>query len=724
MISETKYINKEMIDNSREIDTKEYNYTIVQDILININNAFIQKSNLLKLENNDNCLRVKSSLPNKQFQYISYIETNMSFSILPSKEKFIIDDAYNYKIQFSGEKDKDIIVSMCIVFYSEKEKVSLEFINLNEEKVITPNSDAKFYRLGIRIQGSGKCDLKSIKIYKAKRIDFMNFSSLRKLGFDIPKSISDLKIACIFDKFTMECYKYMCKLITFKPYDWKAVLSIDRPHILIVESAWEGIEGSWNRKVGYYNEENIKELKEITEWCKVNSIPTVFWNKEDPVHFDRFIGTCKYFDYIFTTEKSCIEEYKKFLKHDRVYFLPFAAQPKIHNPIKITENKENKICYAGSYHASKFKERQEDFDRLFKAASEYGIDIYDRNFINNNPEFKFPKQYQPFIKGYLKPEEIQKAYKGYRIFINVTSAKNAETMFSRRVFEIIASYTPIVSSYSKGIKETFGDIVVASDDVNELKKYFNLLMNNEKYYNMIALSGLRLVLREHTYEERLNYILKVANINIEYSSPKISVISIIKSLNELTVILEEFNSQSYSNKELILLFDKFDNAENISKEYNKKNVKVLFLSSLNKNLPVTEIISGDYISYFSYDNYYGKYFLEDLILAKKYTDASVIGKKSYYKFEKKLSLVDKLELENRGREFEYVESLDCSSCIINKDILKSKKIEDVISKLMNNSMIENYFKFGYRLFSIDKYNFILNYNHKLKDKEVLKQIEF
>ncbi|KZL93676.1 CgeB family protein [Clostridium magnum] len=708
----------------KQIDTKEYNYTIVEDISINSNNVFIKKSNLLQIKNDNKSLLVTSSLSNKQFQYISYIEPNVVFSIRPSKKIFTLSNDYNYKVQFSGEKDESILVSMCIVFYSEKEKINLEFINLNEEKVITPSSDAKFYRLGIRIEGKGKCNLKNIKIYKEKQIDFMNFSDLRKLGFDSPASTEDLKIACIFDEFTMECYKPMCRLITFTPYNWKAVFSIDKPHILMVESAWKGIEGSWNRKVGYYNEENIKELKEMTEWCKSNCVPTVFWNKEDPVHFDRFIETCKYFDYIFTTEKSCIDEYKKFLKHDRVYFLPFAAQPKIHNPIKIAENRENKICYAGSYHASKFKERQEDFDRLFTAASKYGIDIYDRNFINNDPGFKFPEKYVPFIKGYLKADEIEKAYKGYKVFINVTSAKNALSMFSRRVFEIIASYTPIVSSYSTGIKDIFGDIVAASDDANELSKCFNLLMNDEEYYNRIALSGLRLVLKKHTYEERLNYILNIANINIECSGPIISVISIIRSLKELTVILDQFKYQSYNNKELILLIDNFDDIESLSDKYIDKNVKVLSLNSLNKSLPVIDIVNGDYISYFSYNNYYGRYFLEDLILAKKYADASIVGKKSYYKLEKKSNLIDELKLENKGQEFEYVDNLDYDSCIINKNIFKFKKIEDLISESLNNHMIKNCFKFGYRLFSIDKYNFVSNYDHNLKNKEILKQIEF
>ena len=91
-ISERKGINttsKEETGDNRKIDTKEYNYTIVDDISININNVFIKENNLLKFQNNNKSLSIKSSLENKQFLYISYIEKNLNFSILPCIEKFL-----------------------------------------------------------------------------------------------------------------------------------------------------------------------------------------------------------------------------------------------------------------------------------------------------------------------------------------------------------------------------------------------------------------------------------------------------------------------------------------------------------------------------------------------------------------------------------------------------------------------------------------------------------
>ena len=64
------------------------------------------------------------------------------------------------------------------------------------------------------------------------------------------------------------------------------------------------------------------------------------------------------------------------------------------------------------------------------------FDIYDRNFGKNDPNYQFPKAYQPFIVGSLPFSEIDKAYKGYHYAINLNSIKQSQTMFARRVFEL------------------------------------------------------------------------------------------------------------------------------------------------------------------------------------------------------------------------------------------------------------------------------------------------
>lgn len=129
------------------------------------------------------------------------------------------------------------------------------------------------------------------------------------------------------------------------------------------------------KKVGYYGEENMSSLYSLVEWCKQNNFPTVFWNKEDPVHFDRFIETAKRFDYIYTTDENMIPKYKEKAGHENVFALPFAAQPVIHNPIKIAEDRINKACFAGSYYKL-HKERCIDMDRLLDSASKFGLEIF------------------------------------------------------------------------------------------------------------------------------------------------------------------------------------------------------------------------------------------------------------------------------------------------------------------------------------------------------------
>ncbi len=62
------------------------------------------------------------------------------------------------------------------------------------------------------------------------------------------------------------------------------------------------------------------------------------------------------------------------------------------------------------------------------------------------------------MKGVLKGEEILQAYKGYRYGLNMNSIKGSPTMFARRVFELMACNTVVLSNHSDGIVEQFGDL--------------------------------------------------------------------------------------------------------------------------------------------------------------------------------------------------------------------------------------------------------------------------
>ena len=41
----------------------------------------------------------------------------------------------------------------------------------------------------------------------------------------------------------------------------------------------------------------------------------MFWNKEDPPNFEHFVQTAKLFDFIFTTDESCVPRYQAVTPH-------------------------------------------------------------------------------------------------------------------------------------------------------------------------------------------------------------------------------------------------------------------------------------------------------------------------------------------------------------------------------------------------------------------------
>ncbi|MFL6633822.1 MAG: FkbM family methyltransferase, partial [Massilia sp.] len=140
----------------------------------------------------------------------------------------------------------------------------------------------------------------------------------------LPRDLRHLKVACIMDEFTFGSYRSECDLFQLTPANWQTELESFKPELLFIESAWRGKDELWGSKVGH----NSQELQGIVAWCRQHGVPTVFWNKEDPVHFETFLSTAMLFDCVFTTDIDCIHRYKAALKHDNVFLLPFACQPK------------------------------------------------------------------------------------------------------------------------------------------------------------------------------------------------------------------------------------------------------------------------------------------------------------------------------------------------------------------------------------------------------------
>jgi len=437
------------------------------------------------------------------------------------------------------------------------------------------------------------------------------------------RRLKTLKVAAIMDEFTQSSYEPECNLLQLTPAHWQSELDAFQPEMLFIESAWRGKDGLWGSKVGHMSQEVIG----IVQWCREQNVPTIFWNKEDPVHFETFLSTAKLFDFIFTTDVDCIHRYKGALGHERVYLLPFAAQPRINNPIEKFERKDA-FCFAGAYYA-RYPERTRDLGNFIVNLPEFRpLEIYDRNYGKDDANYRFPDEYQPFIVGNLPYAEIDKAYKGYRYAINLNSVKQSQSMFARRVYELLASNTITVSNFSRGIRLMFGDLVLTTDSGAELTRRLQYLDEDNASARKLRLAALRKVMTEHTYQDRIAYVVaKVSGEQQPSLMPPILVTAYAKDQSQADRLIAAFARQGYAHKTLLLVVPngftpEVGLRENTVRIVSAAGAEALTLSSLG--------VSWTWLSVFVPDDYYGERYLTDLAAATRYSEATVIGKASYY----------------------------------------------------------------------------------------------
>ena len=515
-----------------------------------------------------------------------------------------------------------------------------------------------------------------------KKEDFVK-SKVTEPVFNLRKTtLSELRVACIMDRFTLDSYAPECKLCELTPDGWKNEIDSFMPDLVFIESAWEGKDKLWYRKISNCS----KEYYEMTKYCQEKNIPVVFWNKEDPVYTDTFMAAARMADFVFTTDIDCIQLYKTQLGHNNVYHLHFAAQPKIHNPIE-KYNRKDKFCFAGAYY-HRYQQRAKIFDSF---AEEFiktkGFDIYDRNYKSALPEHAFPKRYNPYILGRLDPSEIDKAYKGYTYGVNMNSIHQSQTMFARRVFEMLASNTITVGNYSRGVKNYFGDLTICTDDKITLRKQLEMYTFDKITQRKYRLAGLRKVLSEHLYEDRLAYVVKkVFNVDLQPALPLITVVSYVENEQSLDKICTFFEAQAYSNKKLILVTELDINTND--------DKYIVFKKDEAQDKNISDVIKDGFISVWNTNDEYGKNYLLDLALANRYGNFDAIGKATYYTMKNGDTL-----LSNVDNTYRFVNQLDTRRAIFKPELLSQ---ESILSISTGHTLTEGI------LFSIDEFNYCEN----------------
>ena len=325
-----------------------------------------------------------------------------------------------------------------------------------------------------------------------------------------------LRILTILDEFTHTNLKFEkdIELIQNKPIWYRKSNKID---FLLVESSWRGNHDQWRHKVANYplhSKRSINDLHKLVSWCKDKNIPTIFWNKEDPYHYDQFIDAAQLFDFILTTDELSIPRYLKDAPSAKCHSMTFFIQPqihyrKIHAPLK-------RSLFMGTYQHNMHEVRTAWQNLIFAAAAPYGLDLYNRHPNENN--YKFPK-FDGDVKYFppIQYSQVNDIYRNYQQILNVNTITNSPTMFSRRLIEIMACGRLAISNPSLSIETRFKNMCIELDQADHAQVLFEQLQSGytAQQQDMVNYAHDH-IHQNYTARQWLKQILKICNFDHPY----------------------------------------------------------------------------------------------------------------------------------------------------------------------------------------------------------------
>ena len=530
-----------------------------------------------------------------------------------------------------------------------------------------------------------------------------------------------LKVATVLDDFSAVAWGYEFNCLPVTPQNWQEVLEAEHPDFLLVESAWAGNDGAWQYHLTGESAPR-PALVEMLHYARKKNIPSVFWNKEDPPHFEDFIDTAALFDIVFTSDSNKIADYRQRLGHDRIYPLAFAAQSAVHNPVRPHHGvAERGVAFAGSYFAHKYPERREQMDFLLGAArsaaakTKEPFEIFSR-FLGQDERYQFPAPLTEHVVGSQNYEQMLVAYKAYKVFLNVNSVVDSPSMCARRIFEILASGTPVVTSASAAIGNYFspGMISVVENKAEAEIAVRSLLRSGELRDRSVHLAQ-REIWRKHTYTHRAQQLLDaVAQLTGrqlvgERQQPTVSVLAPTNRPEQLPHLMRQVAQQTV-RAQLVVLTHGFELTDTefaqLTEDAGLVGARKLSASaetSLGECLNLlVAAADGQVLAKMDDDDLYGQHYLEDQLHALDFSRADVVGKQAYYMH---LTGSKATVLRAGEREHRFTDFLAGPTLTARREVFEAHPFE-AVNTGEDTAFLERVAASGGCIYAADRFNFV------------------
>jgi hypothetical protein len=340
-------------------------------------------------------------------------------------------------------------------------------------------------------------------------------------GAEVSGPFARLKVALVVDHFTAECLSVECRTRHMTRANYREVLDSWRPDLVFVESAFHGAQGAWRYELAKQSRtmrlRRPKAIFHLVEYARSRGIPTVFWNKDDGAFFDAFIDVAKAFDFVCTTDESCLPRYREALPAGvpvQVLMMPY--QSRFHG-FDGFHFQTRSACFLGSYYRRILNGRRQYLDMMFGATAVAGMElnVFDRNHgrISNHFEFRYPRHRHLKILPSVGHRQTAEVYKTHVVSLNVNSVTDSRTMISRRLLEILACGGIAVTNDSLAIRSFFSDFCHVVDSREAAIELLSRLRYGPSAHDLErAEAGARYVADRHSWTHRLEEVCALANV--------------------------------------------------------------------------------------------------------------------------------------------------------------------------------------------------------------------
>lgn len=254
----------------------------------------------------------------------------------------------------------------------------------------------------------------------------------------------------------------------------------------------------------------------MVQWLKTQQIKTAVWFTEDPYYMDQTADLSHYYDFVFTIDSASLEFYRK-NGHKHTYQLSLATEPAIFKPKEKMEAKfKSDICIVGYPYPERIQ-----YIQLLLQGTNYNITVVGKW---KKPLYPFRNHPKLVIHDrWVEPAVAADFYNGAHIVLNTHRPSNLKQNKNRlgiegntinnRTYDVASCGSFQLIEYKKDLPSHFiedKEIISFRND-QELIEKIDYFMQSEDERQKIAINARKRVLKDHTFENRLDKMLDIIN---------------------------------------------------------------------------------------------------------------------------------------------------------------------------------------------------------------------